>query len=83
MAETYMGHVQNGRIVPDEGTPPLPEGSRFLIVPIKSGVIEPGSSPKTLAERYRAIIGIAEGLPDDLSIEHDHYVHGTPRHENR
>ena len=77
MAETYTGQVQNGVVVFDEGTSPLPEGSRFHLVPIEPAMGEPG--PKTLAERYAAIIGIAEGLPPDLAMEHDHYIHGTPR----
>ena len=33
--------------------------------------------PKTLAERYAAIIGIAHGLPPNLEDEHDHYICGT------
>ena len=33
----------------------------------------------TLAERYAAIIGLVEGLPADLSKQHDHYIHGAPR----
>ena len=78
MAETYTGQVQNGVIVLEQGSPPLPEGSRYQLVPIEPVTGEPGS--KTLAERYAAIIGIAEGVPADLAMEHDHYIHGTPRH---
>ncbi len=82
MAESYLGQVQNGVVVFDEGTPPLPEGSRFRLQPMQP--IEPESAEagsRTIAERYAAIIGIAEGLPEDLAMEHDHYIHGTPRRE--
>jgi hypothetical protein len=76
MAETYTGQVVNGVIVLDEGTPPLPEGTR-LRVEVETGLETPRR--KSLAERYAPIVGIAEGLPADMAAEHDHYIHGTPR----
>ena len=33
----------------------------------------------TLAERLLKFAGAAEGLPSDMSYNHDHYIHGTPR----
>jgi hypothetical protein len=33
----------------------------------------------TLAERYATIIGTVDGLPADLSEQHDHYIHGALR----
>jgi len=76
MAETYMGQVQNGVVVLDEGTPPLPEGTRLRVELVEESVPARG---RTLADRYASIIGIAEGLPTDMAEEHDHYIHGTPR----
>jgi hypothetical protein len=33
----------------------------------------------TLAERYKDIIGVAEGLPTDASRNHDHCLYGAPK----
>lgn len=69
---TYRGHVKNGFIVLE---PPadLPEGTPVEVRPLS----EP-SEIGTLAERYKDIIGIAEGLPVDSSRKHDNYLYGTP-----
>jgi hypothetical protein len=75
MAETYTGQVQNGVIVLDEGTPPLPEGMKVRIEPAAETV---GEGP-TLFERLRSIIGSADGLPADMAEQHDHSIHGTPK----
>jgi hypothetical protein len=76
MAETYTGQVQNGVVVFDEGTPPLPEGARLRI----ELVAETGEPRRrTLAERLASVIGRAEGLPTDLADQHDHYLHGQPK----
>jgi hypothetical protein len=75
---TYRGRVKNGVIVFD---PPvaLPEGSQVTVetLPDQGGPAAP--SMPTLAERYAAIIGSVDGLPADLSEQHDHYIHGAPR----
>ena len=75
MAETYTGQVQNGLIVPDDGTPPLPERMRVRIEP----EAPEDEATSTLADRLRSVIGIAQGLPVDLAEQHDHYIHGTPK----
>ena len=72
MARTYAGELKNGVVVFDEGTPPLAEGAR-----LKIEVVEPSRpSARTLAERLASVIGRADGLPDDLAAQHDHYLHG-------
>jgi hypothetical protein len=76
MAETYTGQVQNGVIVLDEGTPPLPEGARLRFELIAE---TEGPRRRTLAERLASVIGRAEGLPTDLADQHDHYLHGQPK----
>ncbi|MFN0011035.1 MAG: hypothetical protein ACKVS8_05250 [Phycisphaerales bacterium] len=35
--------------------------------------------PRTLYERYKPIVGSVRGLPSDLSVNHDHYLYGTPK----
>jgi hypothetical protein len=33
----------------------------------------------TLYERLKCVIGKAKGLPPDLALNHDHYLHGQPK----
>jgi hypothetical protein len=70
---SYRGRVRNGVIVLE---PPasLPEGAEVE-------VREVGEEPSipTLYERYKDFIGIADGLPSDSSINHDHYLYGAPK----
>ena len=72
---TLRGHIRNGALVFDK-PPGLPEGAAVEVELRKLEDVQPGP---TLYERYGKIIGIAEGLPDDFSINHDHYIHGTPK----
>jgi hypothetical protein len=34
---------------------------------------------KSLRETLKPIIGTAIGLPEDFALNHDHYLHGTPK----
>jgi hypothetical protein len=70
---TYRGHVRKGVIVVE---PPaqLPEGAE---VEIRTS--EPSSANTTWAEVLRDVIGQAEGLPADSSVNHDHYLYGAPK----
>jgi hypothetical protein len=36
-------------------------------------------SNRTLADIFAAVIGKAEGLPQDMAEQHDHYLYGTPK----
>jgi hypothetical protein len=74
MPETYTGHVQNGVIVLDEGTPPLPEGMRVRVEPARSE-----TKLGTLSDALLEFAGKAKGLPTDLAEQHDHYLHGQPK----
>ncbi len=69
------GVVSNGVVVPD-APEKLSEGERVRIVTEVSGQGEPASP---LAERLLKLAGTAEGLPSDLSRNHDHYLHGAPK----
>lgn len=75
MAETYTGEVRNGVVVLDEGeAPPLPEGTKVRIEPI-----DMESALTDLSEKLLALAGRAEGLPEDLAENLDHYLHGHPK----
>lgn len=66
---TYRGHYRNGVIVLDEPVE-LPEGAEVQIV---------SEERRSLAERLKDIVGIAPDLPEDMSLNHDHYLHGMPK----
>ena len=71
----YRGHVKNGVVVLDKDVR-LPDG-----VEVKVETVEPveDTPRKTLAERFRNVIGVADDLPADMAENHDHYIHGTPK----
>lgn len=71
---TYRGRVKNGVIVLDSPAN-LPEGAEVDVHPIESA----DESAPTWAEVFKDIIGKAEGLPADSSINHDHYLYGAPK----
>ncbi len=68
---SFEGHIQNGVVVFDEPVA-VPEGTA-----VRVEVLVPPR--KTLAERFKNIIGAGVDLPDDLAKNHDHYLHGTPK----
>jgi hypothetical protein len=74
MAESYTGQVQNGVIVPDEGSPHLPEGMRVRFEPA-----EMERDIEALRDLLLSVAGKAQGLPPDLAAQHDHYLHGQPK----
>jgi hypothetical protein len=76
----YRGHVKNGVNVFDEANPPLPEGVAVDVTPIPNETAELRSEElPTLYEMFKPFIGIADDLPPDLSIKHDHYLYKTPK----
>jgi hypothetical protein len=71
MAMTYRGHIENGLVVFDEQVV-LTEGTEVRVEPVLQRC-------KTLAERFRDVIGCVSDLPTDMAENHDHYIHGTPK----
>jgi len=69
---TYRGHVENGVVVLDDPVE-LPEGAVVQV-----DLAEEEQIP-TLAERLKDVIGIVDGLPEDMAEQHDHYLYGTPK----
>ena len=67
------GTVVNGAIVLD-GDQKLPEGARVEIV-----ITSPSPQPTTLGEMLLRHAGKAVGQPEDLAVQHDHYLHGTAK----
>jgi len=76
----YRGRVKNGVVVL-EGRARPQEGIRVTIHPVRKAA-RPSRKKKrmpTLYEQLKPFIGIANGLPRDFSINHDHYLYGTPK----
>jgi hypothetical protein len=69
----YRGHVKDGVIVLDQSVQ-LPEGAE---VEVRATYTPP--TEKSWADVFRAVIGKAEGLPDESSTNHDHYLHGIKK----
>ena len=67
---TYTGHVKNGVIVLDDQTA-LPEGAVVVVTMPSNSAMQP-----TIAERFKNVIGKAEGLPADASTRIDEYLYG-------
>jgi hypothetical protein len=68
------GTVQNGVVVLEPESS-LPEGTRVKVtVPDEGQPVLP-----THYDRFRDIIGQAEGLPEDFAKNHNHYIRGGPK----
>jgi hypothetical protein len=80
---TYLGTVQNGIIVLKGGAV-LPEGSDVRVV-LQSPSLPTtaGESPldvwNDLAKLAEEVESIPCDLPEDLALNHDHYLYGVPK----
>jgi len=71
---TFEGTVIEGQIVLDEN-PPLQDGTRVKIELQDVSQPQPATSLTTLL-RYA---GKVTDLPEDMALNHDHYLHGAPK----
>jgi hypothetical protein len=67
------GTIHNGVVVFETETP-LPEGTRVTVTPC-----DPASSGPTHYDLFRDVIGQAVGLPEDMALNHNHYIRGGPK----
>jgi hypothetical protein len=74
---TYRGHVQNGVVVLDEAVA-LPEGASVQ-VDLGGGDKADEEAGDSLYERLKAVVGAAQGLPEDAAMNVDHYLYGQPK----
>jgi hypothetical protein len=84
---TARGKVKNGKVVLDNPNV-LPDGTEVEVRPAKrrktaSRSKKPKNKAKlrTLAERLANVIGKATSLPSDASVNHDHYLYGSPKQQ--
>lgn len=64
---SYLGKVENGVVVlPPEAN--LPDGTA-----VKIEAVEPA------LRKLLRLAGTVKNLPRDFAVNHDHYLHGTPK----
>jgi hypothetical protein len=76
---TVEGHIENGHVVLD-GPIMLPDGTKVVVsLPPNRDETNAEEVLPSLYERLKSVAGKAKGLPVDLAINHDHYLHGQPK----
>jgi len=68
---TYLGHMKGGVVILDEEVP-LPDGMLVRIEPL-----DHQEDLESLRSGLLRLAGSVEGLPSDMAVNHDHYLHGT------
>ncbi len=69
------GTIHNGMVIP-EGACTLPEGTRVRISVTQQSVPSIWEQMRRFAEDCEKR---PSNLPADFAINHDHYIHGTPK----
>jgi hypothetical protein len=82
---TARGKIRNGKVILDDPNA-LPDGTEVEVRRAKkrkptAKERKPKVRPRTLAERLANVVGKATGLPADASVNHDHYLYGTPKQQ--
>jgi len=75
---TFSGRVHKGVVILDDPLS-LPEGTRVRVEPVPPTAEQPELEAPTLYERLQSVIGQAKGLPEDASLQVDHYLYGHPK----
>jgi len=79
---TYRGTVRGGVVVFDQQTAPA-DGTHVTVETAEdpSAVPAPTGRKPTVGEVLMQFAGIMDGddLPADGSVNHDHYIYGTPK----
>jgi len=77
---TIHGQIKDGVVVLDDAST-LSEGTHVLVCAYNfecDGLVEDDEGA-TLLERLSPVIGVAEGLPSDASVNIDHYLYGAEK----
>lgn len=74
----FRGHVRNGRIELDRPVG-LPEGAEVEVAITSADEPADEQRQPTLYDTLKPFIGSVDDLPEDFSVNHDHYLYGTPK----
>jgi len=83
---TVDGRIENGQIVLNQEIT-LPEGMKVRVEFVSTEPVPESTNEATseelpsLYERMKSVAGKAKGLPTDLAINHDYYLHGQPKRQ--
>lgn len=83
----YRGVVENGVVKLTNGSL-LPDGTEVTVVPTAAQELseddgDQRSIGQKLADLARSVESMPCDLPEDLAINHDHYLHGLPKRKPR
>lgn len=74
---TVIGTVCGGKIeLPPEVS--LPDGTKVQ-VEVCDQTPDPATAKTELGRQLLELAGTCDGLPEDLSVNLDHYLYGTPK----
>jgi hypothetical protein len=79
---SFEGMVEDGKVVFD-GPAPFPDGTPVRVepvVPTTANSVSDAQLP-SLYDQLKHVIGKATGLPEDYSVNLDHYLYGTPKQQ--
>ncbi|HXI23540.1 MAG TPA: hypothetical protein VNG71_06675 [Pyrinomonadaceae bacterium] len=77
----FTGRVVNGTVVLDQPGK-LEDGTEVRVRPVTKPEIAQGNNG-SLSEMLLSFAGVIEGLPEDLALNHDHYLYGLPNQSLR
>lgn len=80
---SIIGRVMNGVVVLPPGAP-FPEGTEVKIESLRlgDGIATGELTAEAAANEADQLAGMSaqtSGLPPDLALNHDHYLHGLPK----
>ncbi len=55
----------------------VPDGTTVEI--IVSTEVKTMPAQGSFVDTIQDLVGSVDGLPEDFAVEHDHYIHGTPK----
>lgn len=71
------GRVVNGTVVLDQPDK-LEDGTEVRVRPVTKAESAQDNNG-SLSEMLLSFAGVIEGLPEDLALNHDHYLYGLPK----
>jgi len=77
---TYLGKIVNGAIVLADDVH-LPDGTLVRVEPLDPKKADANAAESEPWKSLANFAGTIKGLPSDLAVNHDHYIHGTKKRE--